>query len=137
MRRAILAGVLIGLVSLTLIFTGISVYWMIAPSLSFIAPDIKIIKQRHGIATGIDIVTDNYNIAPGYTMQIKIVNSSGKTVKRITAWPIIVGKKYMVLTGSDLDPGLYEIYAVIRYDLNPIREIIEKFPIAVLIVEEP
>jgi hypothetical protein len=124
-----LIGVIFGL-------TGISMYWMLEPSLEFTSPIVKMITQTKGDPVAIDVVTDNYLSAGQFSLQIVIATSDGTVVKEIDAAQIFVGKKYYVLTGADLQVGSYEVYAVIRYKLNPLRNITEYFVIAVLRVEE-
>lgn len=124
-----LAGIILGL-------TGISIYWIFEPNLEFASPTVKVITQTRGYPVAIDVVTDNYITAGEFGLQIMILTPEGAILKKIDAAQIIIGKKYYVVTGADLPTGTYDVYAVIRYKLNPFRNITEYFVIAFLKVEE-
>lgn len=118
------------------VFTGAVIYWELESVLEFEAPTVKMITQIRGSPVAIDVVTDHYLSAGKFTLQIIIATDRGVEIKKINAAQIVVGKKYYVLTGADLPVGTYEIYAVVRYTLNPLRDITEYFIIALLKVED-
>lgn len=123
-------------IGIIFVLTGTVLYWMLEPNLEFEAPTVKMITQLQGNPVAIDVVTDHYLSAGRFRLQIIIATDQGIEVRKIDAAQIVVGKKYYVLTGADLLPGTYEVYAVIRYTLNPLRNITEYFVIAVLKVQD-
>lgn len=117
-------------------FTGVSIYWWMEPQIIFTQPIVKIIRQYKGEAVSISISHDRYAAAGDFKLTLSIINARGYVVHRSVAKALKVGRKYIVLTDPDLEPGIFDVVAKVEYRLNPMRTVSEEVQIAILKVME-
>lgn len=113
--------------------TGISIFWLHEPHPITRRPALKIVTQTYGEPVAIAISPILYgDTTKKYKLHISVLNSKGMLVHRINSYPMIKGRRYMIVTMDSLEPGLFEVIATVEYELNPMRTVSEDTQIAIL-----
>lgn len=127
---SVIAGVLFGL-------TGVNTYWwFLQPATTIYKPIVQVIQQQAGDSSTIVINPDAYRNLNEFQLSVSVIDSSGFVVDKLSVANLRGGRKYAMLAGVGLAPGVFEIVATVSYQLNPLRSISQEIQLAILSVKE-
>lgn len=126
---SVLAGVLFGL-------TGVNAYWALEPTATVYKPIVQVIQQHTGETSTIVIHPEAYRNLGEFQLSVNVINSSGFVVENMQVKNLRGGRKYAMLAGLNLTPGVFEVVATVSYKLNPLRTISQEIQLAILKVKE-
>lgn len=126
---SVIAGIIFGL-------TGINTYWMLEPTTTIYKPIVQVIQQHQGENSTIVIHPEAYRNLYEFQLSVNVIDSSGFIVDSMQVKNLRGGRKYAMLAGIGLTPGVFEVVATVSYQLNPLRTISQEIQIAILRVKE-
>lgn len=108
-------------------------YWLLfQPPQDLESKTIDVVVQTFGTSTVVK-VPQLQKLSQGFHVYTSVINLAGEEVFR-TPMVYVKGTKFSVLTYSQLPIGRYNVLLNVVYQLNPVREVSDSFPVATIYV---